>query len=135
MKALVPAMAALLLAGCGGVTRHCVGEFEYQRAQTLSPPEQVEGLTMPESVAALRIPPPPDEPVPYAIEYADPDKPGKTRVDCLDVPPRIRVAAEPPEAPEAPKAPEEVPEEVQEQAPESQETSASPASPTPDAGS
>jgi uncharacterized lipoprotein len=96
---LLPSVvAALLIAGCsGGMSRHCVGEFEYQRAETLPPPEQVEGLTMPESVAALRIPPPPEQPVPYAIEYPDPAKPGKTLVNCLDVPPRIRVAPEPPE--------------------------------------
>jgi hypothetical protein len=88
---------ALLLAGCGGVSRHCVGEFEYQRAETLPAPASVEGLTMPESVAALRIPPPPAEPVPFAREYPDPDNPAKTRVDCLDVPPRINLAPEPPD--------------------------------------
>jgi uncharacterized lipoprotein len=98
MKVLLPSVAAaLLLAGCGGMSRHCVGEFEYQRAETLPPPAPVEGLTMPDSVAALRIPPPPAESVPYAREYPDPENPNKTRVDCLDVPPRIKLGQEAPE--------------------------------------
>lgn len=96
-RASVLLAIALMLGGCGGASRHCVGEFEYQRAETLPPPTQVEGLTMPDSVAALRIPPPPAESVPYAREYPDPENPKKTRVDCLDVPPRIRLTQEPPE--------------------------------------
>ena len=80
--------AVALLAACSA-NRHCVGDFPYQRAATLTPPTQVEGLAMPESVSALRIPPPPAESVPYAREVPDPRNPGSTHVQCLDVPPRL----------------------------------------------
>jgi len=89
--------ALLLLSACGGVSRHCVGELDYQTAQTLPPPGQVDNLTVPESPSALRIPPPPQDPVPFAREVADPENPAKTRVDCLDIPPPLVAQPEPPE--------------------------------------
>lgn len=100
--------AALLLSACGGVSRHCVGEFEYQKAQTLPAPGQIEGLVLPNSASALQIPPAPEKPVPYAREVADPANPGEMRTECLDVPPALTIKPEPPEpvpapAPEAPK--------------------------------
>lgn len=85
--------AVVLLGGCG-TNRHCIGDFPYQSATTLPPPERVEGLTMPESVSAMRIPPPPEQAVPYALEVPDPENPGNTRVSCLDVPPPITVEPE-----------------------------------------
>ena len=91
--------AAALLAGCSA-NRHCVGDFPYQRAATLAEPAPVEGLSMPESVSALRIPPPPEQAVPYAREMPDPDDPGATRISCLDVPPPMTVTPDS-EAPEA----------------------------------
>ncbi|MEQ1438693.1 hypothetical protein AAG565_04950 [Fontimonas sp. SYSU GA230001] len=94
--------AAVLLTACGGVSRHCVGEFEYQRAQTLPVPAQVDGLAVRDSPSALQIPPPPAHPVPFAREVEDPKKPGKMRTECLDVPPPLNLKAEPP-APDAAK--------------------------------
>lgn len=97
---LVPA-CAVLLSSCAGMNRHCVGEFEYQQAVTLPPPAETEGLAVPQSPGALRIPPAPGNPVPYAREFPDPKKPGKTRTECLDVPPRL--PPEPAAEPEPPK--------------------------------
>lgn len=95
--------AVLLLSACGGISRHCEGEFEYQQATTLPPPGDVEGLHMPESPSALRIPPAPENPVPFARKVSNPEKVGETRTECLDIPPRIKVEPPPPE-PEAPKS-------------------------------
>lgn len=108
LGALSMLSATVLLSACGGVTRHCVGEFEYQKAQTLPAPGKVEGLALPDSASALQIPPPPENPVPYAREVADPANPGAMRTECLDVPPALTIKPEPPEpapapAPEAPK--------------------------------
>ncbi len=94
-RLLLSALALASLTACGGINRHCQGEFEYQQAATLPAPEAIEGLRVPESPSALRIPPSPEQPVPFARESADPSKPGKMRTECLDVPPPL-----PPEPPE-----------------------------------
>lgn len=83
--------AVLVLAGCASGGR-CVGEFEYQQAQTQPPVQGADGVKAPESVSALRIPPPPKRNVAYAEHVPNPDKPGKQKVMCLDTPP---VMAEP----------------------------------------
>lgn len=88
-------LAAVGLSACGS-NRHCQGDFPYQRAQTLPPPAQSEGLKWPESPSALRIPPPPAQQVPYA--YTPTGDKGEG-VECLDVPPRM-----PPEPAQDPTA-------------------------------
>lgn len=100
---LCVAAAAVVLLGACSANRHCVGEFDYQKAQTLAAPAEVAGLKLPESPSALRIPPPPPGNVPYANTVPDPEEPGETRVECLDVPPRLPVEAAP--APAATQAP------------------------------
>lgn len=85
--------AALALGACSTGGR-CVGEFPYQSAQTLPPPQKVEGLKQPESASALRIPPPPANPVPYAETLPDPEEPGEAIVRCLDLPPALPENAE-----------------------------------------
>ncbi|MDD3762884.1 MAG: hypothetical protein PHP86_06305 [Nevskiales bacterium] len=82
------ALVALIMSGCAS-NRHCVGVKEYQTARTLPPPVAVEGLSVPESASALQIPPAPEHPVPFAHEVADPESPGETQLECLDVPPRL----------------------------------------------
>ncbi|MES0873357.1 hypothetical protein [Sinimarinibacterium thermocellulolyticum] len=91
------AAVAVALAACGS-NRHCIGDFPYQRAATLAPPAPVEGLRTPTSVSAMVIPPPPAESVPFAREVADPDDPGRTRVQCLDIPPPL-IETPPPDEP------------------------------------
>lgn len=90
-----------LLSACGGVSRHCMGELEYQTAQTLPAPGNVEGMTLKDSASALQIPPEPANPVPFAREVPDPEEPGKSRTECLDVPPPLNIAPEPEPAPDA----------------------------------
>lgn len=89
-------LSVLILSACGA-NRHCQGDFPYQRAQTLPPPAQSEGLKWPESPSALRIPPPPAQQVPYAYAATGAEGGG---VECLDMPPRM-----PPEPPQPPAAP------------------------------
>ncbi len=95
LRVVVLASVALLTA-CGGRSRHCTGEFEYQKAQTLPPPAEVEGLSVPQSPSALQIPPAPKAPVGFAKQVTDAE--GNAQTECLDMPPRMRVTEEPPEA-------------------------------------
>ena len=46
-RRLLTICAVAMLAACGS-NRHCIGEFPYQRAATLAPPAEVEGLSTPE---------------------------------------------------------------------------------------
>ena len=93
----LPLLLTGLLAGCasGG---HCVGEFDYQKAQNLPPAPAVEGIKTVDGGSALRIPPAPAQAAPYAETYADPENPEKQKTRCLDVPPRM-------EEPTPPKSP------------------------------
>jgi hypothetical protein len=94
-------LLAIMLAGCasGG---HCVGEFDYQKAQNLPPAKPVEGLRQGDSGATLRIPPEPAQKVAFAEPYTDPEDPAKQKYRCLDLPPRL---VEPPAAPAAAEFP------------------------------
>lgn len=83
---LFPALAGL--SACSS-TRHCERATAYQEAETVAPLQPVDGIQPPSSPSALRIPPPPAEIVPFALREEDPDKPGRTRVRCLDLPPAI----------------------------------------------
>jgi hypothetical protein len=101
MKILPSLLLLILLAGCatGG---HCVGEFDYQKAENLPPAKPVAGLRQSDSGAALRIPPEPAQKVAYAEYYPDPENPEKQKVRCLDVPPRLEVPEPAPEPAGAP---------------------------------
>jgi hypothetical protein len=57
-RTLVLVLAASLLAGCAS-RNACVGDTEYQKAVSTPPPATVDGLKIPESASALRIPPAP----------------------------------------------------------------------------
>lgn len=88
--------AVAALGACGGAARHCIGEQDYQKAQTLPPPAAVDGLSVPQSPSALQIPPEPKQPVGFARTVQD--EAGAERTECLDMPPRMKVTQEPPEA-------------------------------------
>jgi uncharacterized lipoprotein len=90
-------VTSLALSACAS-NRHCAGVQPYQEAKTLVPPENLDGLTVPESASALRIPPPPEKAVGFSIEMPDPEDPGETTLECLDFPPRMAVEAEAPPA-------------------------------------
>lgn len=93
---LIALGSVVVLSACGGAARHCTGELEYQKAETLPPPAAVDGLSVPQSASALQIPPAPKQPVGFARTVQD--ETGAERTECLDMPPRMRVTEEPPEA-------------------------------------
>lgn len=86
MSSRILALAAVALLSACASGGHCVGEFDYQKAASLPPATAVQGLAVPESASALRIPPPAAKPVPYAEFYPDPEDPEDRKVRCLDVP-------------------------------------------------
>ena len=81
-RPLAAVLVLLILGGCAS-NRYCVGEQDYEKAQTLPPLKSVEGLRLPETAAALRIPPPPAVQVPFGTEDADGNG------VCLDRPPPL----------------------------------------------
>ncbi|PTU30839.1 hypothetical protein [Stenotrophobium rhamnosiphilum] len=78
---------AASVTGCAS-SAHCVGEQEYQRAYSLQPPE-LQGLKMPTSSAALVIPAPVAQMVPFASKTKDGSIGEKKGMQCLDAPPRM----------------------------------------------
>jgi hypothetical protein len=79
-------LPALALSGCA-LSTYCEGEQRYQAAESYPPLQGVEGVKVPESQAALRIPPPPPNAVAYGETYKDED--GDDAVRCLDKPPAM----------------------------------------------
>lgn len=101
-------LPVLALAGCA-VSSYCEGEQKYHAAPSYPPLQPVDGVRLPESQAALRIPPAPANAVAFGETYTDED--GDEAVRCLDKPPvmpppAVPKAAEPAAAPAAaPAAP------------------------------
>lgn len=90
----------LAVAGCS-TTSYCEGEHDYQAAPSIPPLKPADGVRVPESASALRIPPPPPNNVAFAETYKDED--GDDAVRCLDKPPPMpALAAEPAKAAPAP---------------------------------
>ena len=94
MRLLWCAACAALLVGCAG-NRYCLGDQPYSHAASVPALQPAEGLKLPESSAALKIPPPPDDPVPFGTKTKN--EKGKDVVQCLDQPPRMPPAADTPE--------------------------------------
>jgi len=92
------ALAPALLAGCAA-SSYCTGEQKYQKAGSVPSLQGVEGLQLPDSATALKIPPPPAKAVAYGEVYTDED--GDEAVRCLDKPPAMPPVT-PPAAPPAP---------------------------------
>lgn len=103
------ALAATLAGGCAA-NKYCLDEQDYYGARTVPPLARAEGLNLPASPTALRIPPPPAESVPFGEKVEDVD--GEKRVSCLDLPPPMPPLAAPAvaPAPEAAPAPATTPE-------------------------
>jgi hypothetical protein len=93
MKVLAVVPAAILLSACGA-TKYCLQEQDYQKAAVVQDLRPTDGLVLPQSAGALRMPPEPPNPTPFGVAAKD----GKGI--CLDQPPRI--------APVKPKAPASV---------------------------
>lgn len=92
----------LTLGGCA-VSSYCEGEQDYQEAASLPSLQTADGLQVPDSSTALRVPPPPANAVPYGETVKDED--GDDTVRCLDRPPELPPGAVAPAEP----APEAVP--------------------------
>lgn len=92
-RLLLVALAATLATGCA--SKRCGSTSkDYEQAQTLPPLKSVDGLKVPESASAMKIPAPTAAPAAPADEDA-----------CIEVPPRLKDAPEPTEsAPAAPAA-------------------------------
>lgn len=82
-RTVVLVLAATLLAGCAS-RNACIGDTAYKQAATLPPPVTVDGLKMPESASALRIPPAPAAAQPAGEEV------------CLQTPPAMPPLSEKP---------------------------------------
>jgi uncharacterized lipoprotein len=91
LRMLLSLGAVAFLSGCasGG---YCLGEQPYMKAQSVPPLTPAEGLKLPESSGALKIPPPPKETVPYGQKVKD--EKGDEVVQCLDKPPAMPKSAE-----------------------------------------
>jgi hypothetical protein len=99
------------LGGCAAGS-YCEGQQDYQRARSVPVLQPAEGLRVPSSGNALRIPPAPENSVPYGEVGKDED--GDEFVSCLDKPPELppqpeRVEPAAPEAPAPATAPENKP--------------------------
>jgi uncharacterized lipoprotein len=88
---------AVSLSGCAA-NRYCARPQPYDNARSVPPIQAVEGLKVPESATAMRVPADTAQDAPYGVKVEDPKHPGKTKYQCLDQPPPM-----PPPAPE-PKA-------------------------------
>ena len=88
--------AAAALAGCAA-NSYCKGEQSYQKAPSVPPLKAADGLKLPESASALKIPPPAVNPVAFGETAKDED--GDEVIRCLDKPLPMAVAAEAPAAP------------------------------------
>jgi hypothetical protein len=87
-----------LLTGCTA-NRYCLADQPYSHEQSIPPIQSADGLKLPESSAALRIPPPPADPQPFGKKVRN--EKGDEVVECLDQPPRMPkpVEEKPAEAP------------------------------------
>lgn len=91
--------SVLVLGGCAG-SSYCEGEQGYQTARSVPAPQSSGTLQIPVSESALRIPPPPENAVPYGEEYQDED--GDEAIRCLDRPPAMPPPVEPKPLPTEP---------------------------------
>jgi hypothetical protein len=88
--------ATLLIGACASNT-YCEGEQPYHQAPSVEPLKPVEGLQLPDSPSALKVPPPPPNPAPYGETYLDED--GDEQIRCLDQPPAMPPVKPEPVAP------------------------------------
>jgi hypothetical protein len=81
---------ALLLAGCNSKS-YCMREQRYDHVPSIPPITGGEGLNIPNSPTALRVPPAaPNAPnEPFGSTVVDPKHPGRTQYACLDEPPPL----------------------------------------------
>lgn len=79
---IVVVLASTALAGCG-VNSYCLVEQDYQKARVVPELRSTDGLEMPDSPSALRLPPAPADAEPFGVR----NEAGEGQ--CLDRPPTI----------------------------------------------
>jgi hypothetical protein len=87
----VVALGSLMLLGACGTNSYCLNEQDYQKARVVPELRSADGLTMPNSPSALRLPSPPANGEPFGTE----DEQGAGV--CLDKPPAMAAPAAPAE--------------------------------------
>ena len=86
------AASAALITGCASHS-YCLGDQPYTHAKSVAPLQTAEGLKVPESNAALKIPPEPAQSIPYGRKVKD--EKGEETIECLDRPPPMPAAPKP----------------------------------------
>lgn len=85
LKLLLPLVAAGLLSACASTrNQECGGTVDYRNAESVEPVKGTDGIAVPESPAALRIPPP-SKPEAALPATKNPNR----RTTCADFPPEI----------------------------------------------
>lgn len=85
MQLRVPFLLVLSLSGVAACSSnsYCLVKQDYQKAEVVPELKPVEGLAMPASPSALRLPDRPTNAVPFGVKNADGDG------VCLDKPPQM----------------------------------------------
>lgn len=86
--------AAALLGGCAA-NSYCLEDLDYQQAKSVPPIRGTDGLQIPESPGALRVPPAAPDSEPYGKKVKD--EKGNEKIVCLDRPPPMPPLAPLPE--------------------------------------
>lgn len=82
MRFFLLLVASFGLGACGA-NSYCLVSQDYEKAEMVSELKSADGLEMPNSPSALRLPPAPTNPVPFGREAEDGSG------VCLDKPPRL----------------------------------------------
>jgi hypothetical protein len=95
LRPCVLLLGLALLAGCGSKA-YCMRDQKYDHVASIPPITGGDGLNIPNSPTALRVPPaPPNAPdAPFGSKVVDPQHPGRTQYACLDEPPPLPAGAD-----------------------------------------
>jgi hypothetical protein len=87
---LALSLAALLCAACTNKS-YCLANQPYDHVASIPPITGGEGLKIPSSPTALRVPvaPPDSQDEPFGNRIQDPKHKDRTHVECLDEPPPL----------------------------------------------
>lgn len=88
-------LGVLLFAGCASKS-YCMKPQKYDHVASIPPITGGEGLKIPNSPTALRVPPAPApaQDAPYGSKVIDPKHPSRTEYACLDEPPPMPAGAD-----------------------------------------
>jgi len=93
MKPMIQTLSVLLvlsaLSACSA-NRYCARSQSYDRATSIPPLVGTDTLHVPTTTTALKVPESKvSDPLTFGYVTPDPERPGKTKVECLDRPPPI----------------------------------------------